>query len=59
MEQNPAIATGAAVIKCPGGAYHLLFLEHEGIELARGLPSDGWIDRFVEWLRNTIGELPA
>ena len=38
---DPAIATGTAVIVCPGGAYHLLAFEHEGIEVARWLNTRG------------------
>jgi len=38
---DPAIATGTAVIVCPGGAYHFLAYEHEGIEVARWLNARG------------------
>ncbi len=38
---DPAIATGTAVIVCPGGAYHLLAFEHEGVEVARWLNTLG------------------
>ncbi len=38
---DPALATGAAVIVCPGGAYHFLAFEHEGIEVARWLNARG------------------
>ncbi len=38
---DPAIATGTAVIVCPGGAYHLLAHEHEGTEVARWLNNHG------------------
>jgi acetyl esterase/lipase len=38
---DPAIATGTAVIVCPGGAYHFLAFEHEGIEVARWLNTRG------------------
>ncbi|MFN8492232.1 MAG: alpha/beta hydrolase [Caldilineaceae bacterium] len=31
---DPAIANGTAVIICPGGAYHLLAINHEGHEVA-------------------------
>ncbi len=33
----PALATGSAVIVCPGGAYHMLAIEHEGADVARWL----------------------
>jgi len=38
---DPAIATGTAVIVCPGGAYHFLAYEHEGTEVARWLNARG------------------
>lgn len=38
---DPAIATGTAVIVCPGGAYHFLAFEHEGIDVARWLNAHG------------------
>lgn len=38
---DPAAATGAAVIVAPGGAFHLLAFEHEGIEVARWLNARG------------------
>jgi len=38
---DPTIATGTAVIVCPGGAYHFLAFEHEGTEVARWLNARG------------------
>jgi acetyl esterase/lipase len=38
---DPAIATGTAVIVCPGGAFHFLAYVHEGIEVARWLNERG------------------
>jgi len=38
---DPSIATGTAVIVCPGGAYHFLAFEHEGTEVARWLNEHG------------------
>ena len=38
---DPALATGTAVIVCPGGAYHFLAFEHEGIDVARWLNARG------------------
>ena len=38
---DPADATGAAVIVCPGGAYSMLAIEHEGFEVARWLAERG------------------
>ncbi len=38
---DPAIATGTAVIVCPGGAYHFLAFEHEGTQVAAWLNARG------------------
>ena len=38
---NPQIATGTAVIVCPGGAFHFLAYEHEGTQVADWLNSRG------------------
>jgi len=38
---DPAIAVGTAVIICPGGAYHFLSIEHEGVQVARWLNGRG------------------
>jgi len=38
---DPAIATGVAVVVCPGGAYHILAIEHEGHAVARWLNARG------------------
>ncbi len=38
---DPGLATGAAVVVCPGGAYHFLAFEHEGTEVARWLNARG------------------
>lgn len=40
-EADKSIATGTAVIVCPGGAFHLLSLENEGIKVAQWLNSKG------------------
>lgn len=37
----PSIATGTAVIVCPGGAYHFLAFEHEGTQVAAWLNQRG------------------
>lgn len=37
----PALATGAAVVVCPGGAYHFLAFEHEGTAVADWLNARG------------------
>ena len=38
---DPSIATGAAVIVCPGGVFHFLAIELEGTEVARWLCERG------------------
>ena len=38
---DPALATGTAVIVCPGGAYHFLAFEHEGTQVAAWLNAHG------------------
>src|SRR5689334_8362001 len=38
---DPATATGTAVIVCPGGAFHFLAIEHEGIDVAGWLTAHG------------------
>ena len=38
---DPSVANGAAVIVCPGGAWHYLAIHHEGIDVARWLASRG------------------
>jgi acetyl esterase/lipase len=38
---DPAVATGTAVVVCPGGAFHFLAIEHEGTDVARWLVEQG------------------
>jgi acetyl esterase/lipase len=38
---DPAVATGAAAIVCPGGRFHFLAIEHEGTEVAEWLVARG------------------
>ena len=38
---DPAIATGTAVVICPGGGYHFLAYDHEGLQVARWLARRG------------------
>src|SRR5258708_30920273 len=38
---DPSLATGTAVIICPGGGFRELWVSHEGIELAHWLNSIG------------------
>jgi len=37
----PELATGTAVVVCPGGAHHLLSIDHEGIDVAEWLAARG------------------
>ncbi|MCX6047924.1 MAG: alpha/beta hydrolase [Chloroflexi bacterium] len=39
---DPALANGTAVIICPGGAYHLLAIDHEGRDVAAWLTARGF-----------------
>jgi len=39
--RGDAPATGAAVVICPGGAFHMLAVDHEGHEVARWLNAHG------------------
>ena len=61
---NPAIgdrpATGAAVVVCPGGAFHVLAMDHEGLEVAQWLNARG-IAAFVlkYWLIHTGDDFQA
>lgn len=41
FEADKSIATGTAVIICPGGAFHLLSMENEGTKVAKWLNSKG------------------
>ena len=52
---DPAQATGAAVIVCPGGAHHTLAIDHEGSDVARWLAARG-IAAFV--LKNRLIPTP-
>ena len=38
---DPTIATGTAVVVCPGGGYHVLAIDHEGHDVARWLNAKG------------------
>lgn len=46
FEANPEIATGHAVIVCPGGGFHMLSMENEGYAVAKWLQNKG-ITAFV------------
>jgi acetyl esterase/lipase len=53
---EPAAATGTAVIVCPGGAYHFLAVDHEGVDVARWLTGRG-VAAFM--LKYRVIETPA
>lgn len=38
---DASIATGTAVVVCPGGAYHILAVDHEGYDVAKWLNARG------------------
>jgi acetyl esterase/lipase len=38
---NRAAATGTAAVVCPGGAFHFLAIDHEGLDVARWLNARG------------------
>jgi acetyl esterase/lipase/lysophospholipase L1-like esterase len=38
---DPSIATGTAVIICPGGGYSVLAISHEGYDIAKSLNQEG------------------
>lgn len=38
---DPERATGAAAVVCPGGAFHILAIDHEGYDVARWLNARG------------------
>ncbi|HTU19069.1 MAG TPA: hypothetical protein VMG10_13495 [Gemmataceae bacterium] len=53
--------SGAAMLICPGGGYHILGWDVEGVEVAEWLnfgvrksnaPCDAWTRTCVEWLRH-------
>lgn len=41
FEADPAVATGQAVVICPGGGYAVVCMGYEGVEAARWLASKG------------------
>ena len=38
---DPSQASGTAVVVCPGGAFHALAFDHEGVDVARCLSNRG------------------
>lgn len=53
---DPAVATGTAVVVCPGGGHRILAIDHEGLDVARWLVTRG-IAAFV--LRYRLMRTPA
>ena len=45
----PEVATGAAVIVCPGGAHRFLSIDHEGLQVARWLASKGLVAAVLKY----------
>lgn len=41
FKPDPAIANGTAIIVCPGGGFHFLAIDHEGINVAQELLKKG------------------
>ncbi len=52
---DPAVATGAGVVVCPGGGYFMLAIAHEGFDVARWLADRG-VAAFV--LKYRVMETP-
>lgn len=38
---DPSLANGTAMVVCPGGAFHMLVIDHEGYHVARWLAAHG------------------
>ena len=56
---DPATATGTGVVVAPGGAYHFLAYEHEGIDVARWLNERGIAAFMLKYrLVQTGGDFP-
>jgi len=66
---DPSVATGTAVVVCPGGVFHYLSIEFEGAAVARWLCARGvaaFVLKYrVLWLREQVchsiprGEMPV
>lgn len=56
---DPAVATGAAVVICPGGGYVNLAMDHEGHDVARWLNSIGVAAFIVKYRRGAGYQHPA
>jgi len=50
----PSTANGTAVVICPGGGFHVLAINHEGVDVARWLNARG-VTAFVLKYRLPVG----
>jgi len=53
---DPAIATGAGAVVCPGGAFHVLAIDHEGLEVAAWLNAHGIAAFVLKYRLNQTGD---
>lgn len=53
---DPAIANGAGVVVCPGGAFHVLAIDHEGLEVAAWLNAHGIAAFVLKYRINHTGD---
>src|SRR5438067_4706963 len=51
---NPSVASGTAIIVCPGGAFHMLAIDHEGLDVAHWLSQA--VAKTVEYAKSKMGE---
>jgi acetyl esterase/lipase len=56
---DPATANGTAVIICPGGAFHMLVINHEGIDVAKWLTASGVTAFVLKYRIVPAGEDPG
>ena len=54
-----ATANGTAVIICPGGAFHMLAINHEGVDVAKWLAARGVTAFVLKYRLVPTGEDPA
>jgi len=70
---DPAINTGSAVVVCPGGGFHILAIDYEGLDVARWLcergiaafvlkyrllPTPAGHDDYQTYMSGLMGDLP-
>ena len=53
---DPVIATGAGVVVCPGGAFHVPAIDHEGLEVAAWLNAHGIAAFVLKYRINHTGD---